>query len=71
MAQPLDVFKPGAAAQHFVGQVEHMIGLVVGQVHLQQAQPLVELFDSANLLTSRCTAATPPKQLASTFAPTW
>ena len=47
MTQPLDVFQPGTATQHVVGQVQHVIGLMVGQVHLQQAQALVDLIDQA------------------------
>ena len=42
VAQPFDVFQPGATAQHVVRQVQHVIGLVVRQVHLQQMQPLVD-----------------------------
>ena len=45
MAQPFDVLQPGAAAEHVVGQVQHVVGLVVGQVHLQQVQLLVDLLD--------------------------
>jgi hypothetical protein len=43
VAQPFDVLQPGAATHHVVGQVQHVIGLVVGQVHLQQPQALVDL----------------------------
>ncbi len=49
MAQPLDVLQPRAAAQHVVGQVQHMIGLVVRQVHLQQLQPVIDLLDQPQL----------------------
>ena len=38
MPQPLDVLQPGPAAGHVVGQVQHVVGLVIRQVHLQQLQ---------------------------------
>jgi hypothetical protein len=47
MPQPFDVLQPGATAQHVVGQVQHVIGLVVGQVHPQQRQVLVDLLGQA------------------------
>jgi hypothetical protein len=49
MPQPLDVLQPGAAAGHVVGEVQHVIGLLIGQVHLQQGQTVVDLLDQAQL----------------------
>ncbi len=45
VAQPFDVFEPGPAAGHVVGQVQHVVGFVIGQVHLQQLQILVDPID--------------------------
>jgi len=42
MAESFDVLQPGAAAGHVVGQVQDVVGLVVGQVHLQQFQVRVD-----------------------------
>ena len=36
VAQALDVFQPRAATHHVVGQVEHVVRLVIRQVHFQQ-----------------------------------
>ncbi len=36
VAQAVHVLQPGAAGEHAVGQGEHVVGLVIGQVHLQQ-----------------------------------
>jgi hypothetical protein len=47
VAQPFDILEPGAAAGHVVGQVQHVVGLVVGKVHLQQLQILVDPIDQA------------------------
>jgi hypothetical protein len=41
--QPFDIFQPDTAGQHVVGKVEHVVGLVVGQVHLQQPYLVVDL----------------------------
>ena len=37
--EPVDVLQPGAAGEHAVGQGEHVIGLVIRQVHLIQYWP--------------------------------
>lgn len=42
VAQPLDVFQPRPAAQHVVGEVQHVIRLVVRQMHLEQLHTLVD-----------------------------
>jgi hypothetical protein len=42
LAPLLEVLQRPAPAQDVVGQVQHVIRLVVGQVHLQQPQVLVE-----------------------------
>jgi len=44
VAQPFDVLEPGATTQYVVAMF-NVIGLVIGQVHLQQLQPLVDLLD--------------------------
>jgi hypothetical protein len=38
VAQPIDILQPGTAAQHTVGQRQHVIGLVIRQMNLQQVQ---------------------------------
>jgi hypothetical protein len=45
VAEPVDILQPGPTGQHAVGQGEHMVGLVIRQVHLQQAHPIVDLCD--------------------------
>lgn len=42
-ASPLQILQPRAAADHVVGEVQHVVRLVVGQMHLQQVQPGVDL----------------------------
>jgi hypothetical protein len=49
VAQALNVVQPFAAAQDVVGQVEHVVRLVVGQVDLQQLQALVDGFGQPQL----------------------
>ncbi len=47
-----------------------MVGLVVGQVHLQQFQIGVDRLGQPQPGDQPVQAAIPPKQVASTFAPT-
>ena len=47
VAPDLDVLQPRTAAQGIVGQIQHVVRLVIGQVHLQQVQALVDLFGQA------------------------
>ena len=42
VAPQLEVFQAGSAGQDVVGDVEHVVRLVVGQVHLEQPQPTVD-----------------------------
>ena len=42
MPESFDVLQPGAAAGDVVRQVQHVVGLVVGQMHLQQFQVCVD-----------------------------
>jgi hypothetical protein len=49
VAQPLDILQPRAAAQHVVGQIQYVVGLVIRQMHLQQPQPFVDLFGKPEL----------------------
>ena len=49
MTTNLDVLQPRTATQRVVGQIQHMVGLVIGQVHLQQPQALIDLFGQAQL----------------------
>jgi hypothetical protein len=44
VAQELEVLQTPPVGQEVVGDVEHVIGLVVGQVHLQQLQAAIDLF---------------------------
>jgi hypothetical protein len=45
VAAQLDVLQTGAIAQGVVGEVEHMIGFVIGQGQLEQMQMLIDRFD--------------------------
>ena len=49
VAAQFDVLQAGAVAQGVVGEVEHVIGLVVGQVDLEQVQAAVDGVDEAEL----------------------
>ena len=48
LAAQFDVLQAGAVAQGVVGEVEHVIGFVVGQVDLEQVQALVDGVDQAD-----------------------
>ena len=49
VAAQFDVLQAGAVAQGVVGEVEDVIGLVVGQVELEQVQAVVDGVDEAEL----------------------
>jgi len=49
VATQFDVFQAGAVAQGVVGQVEHVIRLVVRTMDFQQMQPAVDALHKANL----------------------
>ena len=49
VAAQFDVLEAGAVAQGVVGDVEDVVGLVVGQVELEQVQALVDGVDEAEL----------------------
>ena len=49
MSQALDVFQPRAAAQHVVSQIQHVIRLMIRQMHLQQLQRRVDGLRQAQL----------------------
>jgi hypothetical protein len=42
IAVTIDILQTGAAGEHVVGQVQHMIGLGVGHMHREQVQALVD-----------------------------
>ena len=44
VAAQFDVLQASAIAQGVVGEVEHVVGFLIGQVKLQQMQPLVNRF---------------------------
>jgi hypothetical protein len=44
-----DVLQTGAVAQGVVGEVEDVVGFVVGQVDLEDVQPAVDGVDEAEL----------------------
>ena len=50
VAAQFDVLQTGAAAQGVVGDVEHVVGFVIGQVELEQMQALVDGLDQADAL---------------------
>ena len=72
-----EIFQAGAAAQRVVGQVEHVVRLVIRQMDLEQMQPLVDrlgqtqlrdqLVDQPDAAVGR--AARPPCQLVLRRAP--
>src|SRR3984957_16852367 len=52
-----EVLQTGAVAQRVVGQVEHMVRLVVGHVNLEQVQVLVDGIDEADPLGEQMKSA--------------
>ena len=60
VAQAAQVLEPHAPAQQVVGDVEHMVRLVVRQMPLQQLQPPVDLARQPSFDTRRRTAPMPP-----------
>ena len=50
VASQFDVFQPSAVAQGVVGQVQHVIRLVIGHVDFQQVQAAVDGVDQSDLL---------------------
>jgi len=53
MPQALDVLQPRAATQHVVGQIQHVVGLVIRQMRLQQLQRGVDRFRQAQFRHQR------------------
>ena len=49
VAAQFDVFQPRAVAQRVVGQVQHVIRLVIGQMDFQQVHAAVDGLDQAAL----------------------
>src|SRR5208283_1003553 len=50
IATKLEILQTGAAAEGVVADVEHMVRVLVGNMDLQQLQPLVERFDQTETL---------------------
>ncbi len=48
VAAQFDVLQAGSVAQGVVGEVEHVVGFVIGQVKLEQMQPLVDGVDQSD-----------------------
>ena len=44
-----EIFQARASAQRVVGQVEHVVRLVIRQMHFEQVQPLVDLLGQSQL----------------------
>ncbi len=57
VASQFDVVEASAVAEGVVGEVEDVIGLVVGEVELGQVEPLVDDFGEAELADERLDGA--------------
>lgn len=57
VASELDVLEAGAAQQRVVGDAEHMIGLVIGQMEFQHVQVFVDRLGQADVLDERMNEA--------------
>ena len=68
VAAQLDVLQPDAVAQRVVGQVQHVVRLVVGQMDLQQVQAAVDGLDQPGLAGQGCITPMPPVPMPRTLS---
>lgn len=68
VAPQFDVVEAGAIAEGVVGEVQDVVALVVGQVDLEQVEPLVDGLRQPSLWTSRWMAPIPPQAMPRVLA---
>ena len=64
VAEQFQMFQARAAGQQVVGDVQHVVGLVVGQMDLQQAEAAVDGLGEPELPHQQCMAPMPPAAVA-------
>ena len=68
IAPQFDILQPHSVEQRVVGQIQHMVALMIRKVLLKQMQPGVDLLPQPSLLTIRWIAPRPPQLTALAFS---
>ena len=67
IAPQLNILQPHSVEQRVVGQIPHMVALMIRKVLLKQMEARVDLLRSPSLLTIRWIAPMPPQLTALAF----